>query len=607
MATRFVRVRRLSTSAPGSLLFNVPQQSIVVGKQKKTLVRDFKLEIREGEKWAIVGPNGCGKSTTARLIGQSYCQQPVDGDVVDAHIAFESHRILLQDELREYRESRSDVTKLRATLASYLFPHLAPENAQFRGTSRDGTAVGYRPKPTRLAPLAVPYDAAADDPLLADLEHAIKSDDAGRLLEAFGMRDVRHRPVFAMSTGEARKMLIMSGLLTPPRLWVLDETFDGLDEVSRGALRDELDQIDGSPEWAQRALVLITHHGEEILPSGGDKQVLAPTHGLLLGQGEDGTGYEAGEWDTIAPKLEAYFVAQQERQWVKPPPRPKPRAEGARPSSDAERAPLVDFKSVTVQYNQHVVFDQLKWMVREGEKWVVLGGNGTGKSTLVELITGDNVLGYQQDLELFGRRKGSGESIWEIKAQLGVLSTEFHMAYIDYADPSVRTAFRKPEAVTTWEVVCSGFFDSMGLYSEVSFEQEQRARDWVDRFELHDLITPPPKAPSSRGGAPPSAHGYRTAAAAEKAGMQNFFHLSHGQQKLVLLCRAMVKPPRLLLLDEPTHGLSGVNKERLLHTLSLLSDADDVAVVYVTHRQEEIDALRFDHVLSLGASSSRRN
>ena len=259
-----------------------------------------------------------------------------------------------------------------------------------------------------------------------------------------------------------------------------------------------------------------------------------------------------------------------------------------------------------MQYNSHVVFDQLSWVVRPGEKWVVLGGNGTGKSTLVELITGDNVLGYQQDVHLFGRKKGSGESVWEIKAQLGLLSTEFHMAYIDYADPSIRSAFRKPEKVTTWEVVCSGFFDSMGLYNEMSIEQDAFARDWIDRLGLEDLVTPPPLTPLGiKGATAPSAGAASLSERGIKDGQENFFHLSHGQQKLVLLCRAMVKAPRLLLLDEPTHGLSGVNKERLLHTLSLLSDDPDVGIVYVTHRQEEIDALNFEHVLRLGPSPSR--
>lgn len=155
--------------------------------------------------------------------------------------------------------------------------------------------------------------------------------------------------------------------------------------------------------------------------------------------------------------------------------------------------------------------------------------------------------------------------------------------------------------MSTWEVVCSGFFDTMGLYDTMSLDQERYARTWIDRLGLHDLVTPPPSKPSS---AKPSSLPVGTPAAGPQG--QNFFHLSHGQQKLVLLCRAMVKKPRLLLLDEPTHGLSGVNKERLLYTLSLLADDPDVGIVYVTHRQDEIEALGFDHVLQLGASSSRR-
>jgi molybdate transport system ATP-binding protein len=485
-------------------------------------------------------------------------------------------------------------------MASYLFPHLAPEDPEFaggyRGLAKDGTKVGYVPEGTRLAPLAAPYDAEHDHALLAELEAAITTGEPGRLLRAFGCVDVRHRPVFAMSTGEARKMLLLNGILAPARMWVLDETLDGLDARSRTALRDELAVLLESSEWRTRTLALITHHKEEIMGDGTDL-VLRPTHGLLLGQGPEGTGWTAGEWSTMEPMMAAYFQEQKSMEWTRPAPRKRiPSQESSvEPQRAAEkRTPLVDFRAITIQYNSHVVFDQLSWMVREGEKWVVLGGNGTGKSTLVELITGDNVLGYQCDVHLFGRKKGSGESIWDIKSQLGVLSTEFHMAYIDHVDPSVRTAFRSADRVTTWEVVCSGFFDSMGLYQEVSLAEENLARDWIDRFDLHDLVTPPPRKGSS---AQPTRQ-------KKDATGQDFFHLSHGQQKLVLLCRAMVKNPRLLLLDEPTHGLSGHNKERLLYTLSVLADDPNVAVVYVTHRQEEIDALGFDNVLQLGATKS---
>ena len=156
---------------------------------------------------------------------------------------------------------------------------------------------------------------------------------------------------------------------------------DGLDVESRHSLRDELSTLVGSDEWSTRALALITHHREEIMGGGAD-QVLAPTHGLLLGQGEDGLGYEAGEWAAIAPHLTEYFDRQAAAQWVKPErARTQPRGAATTARAAEERAPLVDFRSVTVQYNAHVVFDDLRWMVRESEKWVVLGGNGARART----------------------------------------------------------------------------------------------------------------------------------------------------------------------------------------------------------------------------------
>ncbi len=396
-----------------------------------------------------------------------------------AHIAFESHRLLLQDELREYQESRATVCHLRATMASYLFPHLAPEDPEFvggySGVAKDGTKVGYVPEGTRLAPLAAPYDADFKHDMLRDLEAAVTTGEAGRLLRAFGCVDVRHRPVFAMSTGEARKMLLINGILAPSHLWVLDETLDGLDARSRDALRDELNVLLESREWKSRVVMLITHHREEIMGEAKDR-VLSPTHGLLLGQGPDGSEWKAGEWTTMQPLLEAYFEKQKSLEWTRPPPRQRPAITATTPSSSTtttgisttttattaaagagERAPLVDFRAITIKYNTHVVFDKLSWLVREGEKWVVLGGNGTGKSTVVELITGENVLGYQCDVHLFGRKKGSGESVWDIKSQLGVLSTEFHMAYIDHVDPSVRTAFRSADRLLLLSILSNHY------------------------------------------------------------------------------------------------------------------------------------------------------
>jgi ABC-type molybdenum transport system ATPase subunit/photorepair protein PhrA len=124
---------------------------------------------------------------------------------------------------------------------------------------------------------------------------------------------------------------------------------------------------------------------------------------------------------------------------------------GAGACRSSGESPIVEFKKVSVSYGSAVVLNELSWTVRDSEKWMVIGGNGSGKSTILKLITGDNLQGYQNDIRLFGRQKGSGESIWSIKSKLGVISTELHMSYADYADPSSRLS-RAISPVSTWEV-----------------------------------------------------------------------------------------------------------------------------------------------------------
>ena len=426
-------------------------------------------------------------------------------------ISFESQRRLLADEVKEFRESRFTICNLRATPASFLFPALYPIDPDHPDGYR-----GYRPGRTRLAPLPVPHDADGSiHPLLAELEAAVcleeqggKDDvggeggeggegegQAGELLRQFGLWPLRHRAIQGMSTGEARKLMIVDALCARSRLVVLDEAFDGLDRASCEELPRAVGKALERTEWGKSVVAQITHRP-------ADLESIEPTHVLLLGQGESGTGYHSGSWEAMRGTVDTYFEQQRREH---PHYQMDSRSAGGQPRRSYRKggtvdddgggesplpspvpSPLVEFEDVTIKYDTEpvtVVLDGLNWTVREGENWSVLGGNGSGKTTILDLITGENVLGYQQQITLFGRKKGSGESLGSIKKQLGMLSTGLHMQYTSFAgkgqtDPDhIDHTKSAPAAngngnrarqdpaptVTCAEVVYSGFFDSIGL------------------------------------------------------------------------------------------------------------------------------------------------
>ncbi|CAE7638792.1 modF [Symbiodinium sp. KB8] len=528
-----------------------------------TLIEGLDLTVQSGERWALVGPNGSGKSRVAQALTETWAVAA--GPSSAGHVSFDLQTKMLQDERRDFEESRYETRHLRATVASYLFPDCYPADPDY-----DPATWGYRPPRTRVSPLPAPYDASSSHPLLGELEAASTRGEAARLLKLFGLFELRHRPLFALSTGEGRKLLLVDALLQQSSLLVLDEAFDGLDKDSRAELQRVLEAVF---EDKSKTLVMIAHRVEDLTP--------VPTHALLLGQGPKGTACSAGSWAEMKEPVSRFLQADRIAAASLASGSSQP---SSRPATPEERGQLgevlVEFRNVTIQYGPIFVFKKLNWTVRQSEKWIVVGGNGTGKTTLVDLITGENVQGYQQDIHLFGRQKGSGESVWEIKKQLGVISSELHMEYMIFSDP------RFDRKVTAWEVVCSGLFDSIGLYVEPTSVQRTAVLEWIDKLGLQELVISP-------------SCDKALAALAPFSSSPMFFDLSHGQQKLVLLCRAMVKEPRLLLLDEPTHGLSGSNRAKFLSLLQRLAQSSDVAIILVTHREDEIRSLGFPNVLRL--------
>tara|TARA_R110000868_G_scaffold131418_2_gene341487 strand:+ start:41803 stop:43035 length:1233 start_codon:yes stop_codon:yes gene_type:complete len=203
---------------------------------------------------------------------------------------------------------------------------------------------------------------------------------------------------------------------------------------------------------------------------------------------------------------------------------------------------LIQMNGVNVSYFEKPILKAINWTIKKGEFWHLLGPNGSGKSTLLSLITGENAKGYGQDVSLFGKKKGSGESIWDIKKNIGYFST----AMLDL--------FLKRD--TLEQMILSGFFDSIGLYSQPNNLQKKLVTQWLELINMNHLKN------------------------------SIFNQLSIGQQRLALIVRAVLKHPPLLILDEPLEGLDDENATLVTQLITLLSQKTDMAILYVSHRSE---------------------
>ncbi len=204
---------------------------------------------------------------------------------------------------------------------------------------------------------------------------------------------------------------------------------------------------------------------------------------------------------------------------------------------------MVDFKNVTVSIDDRLILNNINWTIHPGEFWQLRGKNGSGKSTLLSMITGENSKGYGQELWIFGQLKGSGETIWEIKEKLG------------YFTPSMIDSFSGHHTVE--HMLISGLYDSIGLYIYPTEIQLQLAKEWLGVLDLTEH-------------------------------RKSFFHdLSMGQQRLIMIARAMIKHPLLLLLDEPTSGLDDKSSALLVALVNKIATESNTTLIFVSHREEE--------------------
>ncbi|AWB66641.1 ABC transporter [Saccharobesus litoralis] len=251
--------------------------------------------------------------------------------------------------------------------------------------------------------------------------------------------------------------------------------------------------------------------------------------------------FSEGELTLAATKKQV----EQDNLWLKlqlnKPAKPLPDTLYERPALNSDE-PIFSLCNGRVSYGDNVVFSGLNWQIKQGEHWRILGRNGAGKSTLLKLVTGEHPQCYSNQIRQFGFQRGSGESIWDIKQHYGLVSAELHLNY--------------RVTVNALTVVVSGFFDSIGVYQAVNQSQKNQALIWLDWFCIGHLANLP------------------------------FQSLSYGQQRLVLIARALVKAPRLLIFDEPMQGLDEANCQLVISAINRLIASKACQLLYVSHREE---------------------
>ncbi len=346
---------------------------------------------------------------------------------------------------------------------------------------------------------------------------------ADQLIEQFGISKLLDRSFRKLSTGETRKVLLIRALTSNPELLVLDEPFDGLDADTHRMLGAHLASIANDTP-----MVLVLNRFDECPDF--------VTHIAYLDQGQLAHKVSRSDQDAYNELFQLLHLKTTDLSV--PPADPISELPPLDPAQ-----PLVRIKDATIQYGDTVIFKDLSWTIETNQHWQLTGPNGSGKTGLLSLITGDHPQCYVNDIFVFGFQRGQGESIWQIKQYIGYVSTALQWEY------RVSTSLR--------HVVISGFFDSIGLYSKYTERQREIADQWLAVLGMGDRADQP------------------------------FNQLSYGDQRLLLIARAMVKHPPLLILDEPCLGLDDMNRQRVLALIEIICAGSETSVLYVNHHPED--------------------
>ena len=336
------------------------------------------------------------------------------------------------------------------------------------------------------------------------------------IYEIFHLEPLLDKYIILLSSGELRKYKLAASLFTNPKVLIMENPFIGLDAQTRDQLKE--------------LLTMLTKEGLQII------LVLAKTDEIpdfithIVEVREMRVLRKVSSFEERGMRNEERGMRNEER--------------GARNEERGARNEIIHFNKVSIRYGERTILKDLDWTVRQGEHWALSGDNGSGKSTLLSLVCADNPQAYACDISLFGHKRGSGESIWDIKRHIGYVSPEMHRSY--------------KQNIPAIQIVTSGLKDTIGLYVRPNEAEREQCRKWLEVFGIGHLAD------------------------------RKFMEMSSGEQRLVLLARAFVKEPDLLILDEPLHGLDDENRVMVKEIVDKYCEDPSRTLIYVTHYKEEL-------------------
>lgn len=347
------------------------------------------------------------------------------------------------------------------------------------------------------------------------------------LYDLFHMEPLLDKYVITLSSGELRKFQLTKTLFANPSLLIMDNPFIGLDAETRDQLKELLQLL---AEKHRLDIILVLSKTDDIPTFVSE--VIELRNGKIL------PPCSREDYYNRQLPIPPHVLTKEKREAILALPYQ---------DNDYHTDEVIKMQQVSIRYGERTILKALDWTVRNGERWALSGQNGSGKSTLLSLVCADNPQSYACDITLFDRPRGSGESIWDIKKHIGYVSPEMHRSY-QHDLPAIR-------------IVASGLKDSVGLYVKPNEDEFAICRFWMDIFGLEDKYN------------------------------RTFMKLSSGEQRLVLLARAFVKDPQLLILDEPLHGLDLVNRRLVKDVIETFCERRNKTMVMVTHYEEELPTI----------------